>query len=72
MDATITYDEVATLVGVNILLLNPHPNFKQIRVLCCHFDRAFQCPPCPQSTLHRWKGVVMARELYAILTPSVF
>jgi hypothetical protein len=30
MDATITYDEVATLIGVNILLLNPRLNFKEI------------------------------------------
>jgi hypothetical protein len=27
MDNTITYDEVTALVGVNILTLEPHPNF---------------------------------------------
>ncbi len=66
------YDEVATLVGGNILLLNLHPNFKQVRVLCRHFEQALQCLPCPQNTLHRWKGMVMARELYALLTPNAF
>jgi hypothetical protein len=30
MDATIMYDEVITLVGVNILSLNPRLNFEQI------------------------------------------
>jgi hypothetical protein len=38
MDKTITYDEVATLVGVNILSLNPPENFEQIQVLCHHFE----------------------------------
>jgi hypothetical protein len=72
MDTTITYDEVATLVRVNILLLNLRPNFKQIRVLHRHFEQALQCILCPQSTLHRWKGMVMTRELYALLTPNAF
>jgi hypothetical protein len=72
MDTTITYDEVTTLVGVNILSFNPHLNFEQIQVLHRHFERALQCLSCQQSTLHRWKGMVMARELYALLTPSGF
>jgi hypothetical protein len=72
MVATIMYDEVATLVGVNIPLLTPRPNFEQIRVLRRHFEQVMQCLPCPQSTLHGWKGMVMARELYALLTPSAF
>ncbi len=70
MDATITYDEVTTLVGVNIPLLNPRTNFEQIQVLRCHFERALQHLPCPQSTLHGWKGMVMARELNALITPN--
>jgi hypothetical protein len=72
MDATITYDEVVTLVGVNIPSLNPHPKFEQIRVLCCHFEQALECLLCPQSTLNGWKGMVMTRELYAFLTPNAF
>jgi hypothetical protein len=72
MDANITYDEVATLVEDNILLLEPCLNFKCIRVLCRHFKQALQCLPRPQSTLHGWKGMVMARELYALLTPAAF
>jgi hypothetical protein len=72
MDATITYDEVTALFGVNILSLNPRPNFEQIRVLHCHFEGALQCLPSPQSTLHGWKGMVMARELYALFMLNAF
>jgi hypothetical protein len=73
MDATITYDEVVNLVGVNIRTTNrDRPNFESIRLLHCHFERALQCLPCPQSTLHGWKGLVMTRELYAFLTSTPF
>ncbi len=68
MDSTITYDEVATLIGRNFpFLLEPHPNFEQIQALCHHFKQALQRPPCPQSTLDGWKGLIMARELYALI-----
>ena len=72
MDATISYDEVAALVGINIPTLEPHPNFERIRTLHWHFERALQCLPCPQSIQHGWKGMVMARELYALLTIQLF
>jgi hypothetical protein len=72
MDATIMCDEVTTLVGVNVPSLNPRPNYGQFKVLRRHFEQALQCLPCPQSTLHGWKGMVMARELYAFLTPMPF
>ncbi len=72
MDATITYDEVAALVGVNILTLEPRPNFKRIWTLHRHFKRSLQCLPCPQSIQHGWRGVVMARKLYALLTTQPF
>jgi hypothetical protein len=68
MDATISYDEVAALVGINIPTLEPRPNFERIRTLRRHFERALQRLPCPQSIQHGWKGMVMARELYALLT----
>jgi hypothetical protein len=68
MNATITYDEIATLVGVNIPSLEPHPNFKWIQNLRHHFKHALQHLPCPQSLQHGWKGMVMARELYTLLT----
>jgi hypothetical protein len=55
MDATITYDEVTALVGINIPLLEPHPNFERIRVLHQHFECALQRLPCPQSTQLGWK-----------------
>jgi hypothetical protein len=72
MDATITYDEVATLVGVNIPTLEPRLNFERIRTLRWHFERALQRLPCPQSVQHRWKGTVMACKLYALLTTQPF
>jgi hypothetical protein len=72
MDATITYDEVAALVGINIPALEPCPNFERIRTLRRHFECALQCLPCPQSVQHGWKGMVMARKLYALLTTIPF
>jgi hypothetical protein len=33
MDATITYDEVAALIGVNKPMLEPRPNFEKILML---------------------------------------
>jgi hypothetical protein len=67
MDVTISFDEVTTLLGC-IPTLEPRPNFERIRVLRRNFEQALQCLPCPQSTLHGWKSLVMARELYALLT----
>ena len=72
MDATITYDEVAALVGVNIPTLEPRRNFERIRTLRRHFERALQRLPCPQSVQYGWKGMVMARELYNLLTVTPF
>ena len=72
MDATITYDEVAALVGVNIPTLEPRPNFERIRALRRHLERCLQRLPCPQSVQHGWKGMVMARELYSLLTNVPF
>jgi hypothetical protein len=68
IDSTITYDEVATLIGVNLPLLEPRPTFEQIWALRQHFECALQCLPCPQTTLHGWKGLIMVRELYTLLT----
>jgi hypothetical protein len=72
MDVTITYDEVAALVGVNIPTLEPHLNFERIWMLRWHFERALQCLPCPQSVQHGWKGMVMAHKLYVLLTTQPF
>ncbi len=48
MDLTITFDEVTTLVGANLPLLEPCPTFEQIRTLRQHLERALQRhnPPC--------------------------
>jgi hypothetical protein len=72
MDGTITYNEVASLVGVNFLMQIGCPDFDSIRLLCHHFKRALQHLSCPQSTLHGWKGMVMNRALYALFTPTPF
>jgi len=72
MDNTITYDEVATLVGVNIPMLEPRPNIERISALRRHLERCLQCLPCPQSVQHGWKGMVIARELYSLLTNVPF
>jgi hypothetical protein len=72
LDVTITYDEVAALVGVNIPSLELCPFFKWIQHLRCHFERALQHLLCPQSLQHGWKGMVMAREFYPFLTATPF
>ncbi len=72
MNVTITYNEVAALVRVNIPTLEPCLNFERIWTLRWHLKHALQCLPCPQSVQHGWKGMVMARELYALLTTQPF
>jgi hypothetical protein len=72
MDATITYDEVAAFIGPNITLLEPCPTFESSRVLSRHFECTLQCLPCPQSTHLGWKGLVMLRVMYALLTVDPF
>jgi hypothetical protein len=76
MDATITYDEVVALVGINIPTLIPCPNFEQIQSSAtilsvhCNATHAHNPPPPPP---HGWKGMVMAREIsYALLTTMPF
>jgi hypothetical protein len=72
MDATITYDEVAALAGINIPTLEPRQNVECIWTLSLHFERALKHLLCTQSVQHGWKGMVMARELYALLTTIPF
>jgi hypothetical protein len=72
MDATITYNEVAALIGPNIPLLEPRPTFKSIRVLRRHFKCSLQCLPCPQSTHLGWKGLAMLHTMYTLLTINAF
>jgi hypothetical protein len=71
MDVTISFDEVTMLLGC-ILTLELRLNVERIKVLCRHFEQALQCLPCPQSTLHGWEGLVMARQLYALLLLTPF
>ena len=72
MDATILYDEVYALVETNIPSLEPRPNFECIQKLRRHFENALQRLPCPQSVQHGWKGMVMAQNMYALLTATPF
>ena len=53
-------------------MLEPPLNFERIRMLRRHLERALQRLPCPQSVQHGWKGMVMARELYSLLTNIPF
>jgi hypothetical protein len=72
MDVTITYNEVAALIGNNIPSLELHPNFERIRVLRQHFELALRHIPCPQSTQFGWKGMVMSQAMYALHTSQPF
>jgi hypothetical protein len=55
MDTLITINEVTTLLAGLPSLQNIHPSFENIRVIRRFFEKALQCLPCPQSTLHGWK-----------------
>jgi hypothetical protein len=50
MDATITYDKVAALVGINIPTLEPCLNFEQIRMLRRHFKRDSSASDAPKAS----------------------
>ncbi len=72
MDVTITMDKVASLLSPTLPSTNPQPNFKNIQTLCRHIKRVLQTLPCPQSIHLRWKGLVMSRGMYALLTTTPF
>ena len=72
MDATITYDAVHAIVGANVPSLEPRTNFERIRNLRRHFENALQRLPCPQRVQHGWKGMIMAQNMYALLTATRF
>ena len=64
--------EVTVLLAGLPSLQNIRPNFKNIWVLHCLFEKLLQCLPCPQNTLHGWKGLVMAHPLYALIKQNPF
>jgi hypothetical protein len=72
MDANITYNEVSALIGPNIPLLEPRPTFESIWVLHCCFERSLQHLTCPQHNHLGWKGLVMSRGMYTLLTVNLF
>ncbi len=71
MDNTISYKEAAALVA-NPPPLVPRPNFTNLRNLRRHIQRALQRLSCPQSNILGWAGIIMARFMYSLLTPSPF
>ena len=71
MDTLITYEEVAALIA-HPPSIAPHPNFTNLRNLRRHIQHAFQHISCPQSNILGWAGLIMARAMYALLTPTPF
>jgi hypothetical protein len=71
MNTLITYEEVAALIA-NPPLIAPHPNFTNLRNITRHILRALQHISCPQSNILGWAGLIMARAMYALLTPTLF
>jgi hypothetical protein len=72
MDTTITMEEVATLLGSTLPSTNPRPNFENIHALRRYIERTLMTLPCPQSIHLGWKGLVISREMYALLTTTPF
>jgi hypothetical protein len=71
MDTLITYNEVTALIA-HPPSIAPHPNFTNLRNLRRHIEGALQCISCPQSDILGWAGLIMARVMYALLTPTPF
>jgi len=71
MDTLITYEEVAALIA-HPPSIAPRPNFTNLRNLRRHIQRALQRISCPQSKILGWVGLIMARAMYALLTPTPF
>ena len=71
MDTLITCKEVVALIA-NLPSIAPHPNFTNLRNLRRHIQHALQCTSCPQSNILRWVGLIMARAMCALLTPTPF
>ena len=71
MDSIIDYDTVKTLVA-NPPRIDPCPNFFNLRALQTHFTYTLTCLPCPQSTVNKWLGAVMSKEMYALVDSTPF
>jgi hypothetical protein len=71
MDSLITYDEVAALIA-NPPSIAPRPNFTNLRNLRHHLQHALKRLSCPQSNIHGWAGLIMARPMYDLLTTMPF
>jgi hypothetical protein len=71
MDSIFEYETIKELVA-NPPSLNPCPNFFNLRALQTHFTQALKRIPCPQSTVNRWSGAVMSKEMYALIDATPF
>ena len=71
MNIVVAYDAVRTHLA-NPPSLNPRPNFFNICNLRSHFAKGLKKIPCPQSTVNRWAGAVMSREMYSLIDPTAF
>ncbi len=71
MDSIIDYDTVKTLVA-NPPSIDPRPNLFNLHALQIHFACTLKHLPCPQSTVNRWLGAVMSKEMYALVDSTPF
>jgi hypothetical protein len=71
MDAIIDYDKAVGFLK-NPPLLEPCPNFTNIRALQKHSVQALTQLSCPQSNIHGWLGLAMDPATYLLLEGAAF
>jgi hypothetical protein len=71
MDQLISYETVAEFPK-NPPTLLPHPDFTKLHALQKHMARALKQLVCPQSTIHRWLGLVSLPMMYTLLELNPF
>jgi hypothetical protein len=71
MEAVIEYDKAAGFLK-NSPLLEPRPNFINIRALQKHIVQGLAQLTCPQSAIHGWSGLAMDPAAYLLLEGVAF
>jgi hypothetical protein len=71
MDQLITFDEVAGFLK-NTPTLAPRPDFAKIQALHKHINTVLMQLVCPQSQIHRWAGLAMEPNMYALIEAVPF
>jgi hypothetical protein len=69
MDHLITYKEAMVFLK-NTPMLAPRPDFVKICALQKHIIMALKQLMCPQSTIHRWSGLVMGPVMQVLIEPT--